>query len=106
MQNLHLMDKASRRIIFRPLVGYNKLEILSAAKEMGTHDISILPHDDACSLFAPKSPVIIPNMEYWNNFDKDFNMNEELQKAFGKIESYSVNLKGELYKKDFFSFDS
>jgi thiamine biosynthesis protein ThiI len=106
MQNLHLMDKASRRIIFRPLVGYNKLEILSAAKEMGTHDISILPHDDACSLFAPKSPVIIPNMEYWNNFDKDFDMNEELQKAFGKIESYSVNLKGELYKKDFFSFDS
>jgi thiamine biosynthesis protein ThiI len=106
MQNLHLMDKVSQRIILRPLIGFTKLEILNAAKEIGTHDISVIPHDDACSLFAPKSPVIIPNTEYWNYADKDFSMGQELQNAFKKIECFSVNLKGEIYKKDFFSFDS
>lgn len=106
MQNLHLMDKASERMILRPLVGFNKLEIMNLATTIGTHDISILPHDDACSLFASKTPIIIPNMEYWNNWDADFDISADLKNALDKTEAFSVNLKGEFYKKDFFSFDS
>jgi thiamine biosynthesis protein ThiI len=106
MGNLHLMDQASRRMILRPLVGFNKLEILSCATEIGTHDISIIPHDDACALFAPKNPILVPNLEYWKNWDVALDLTSELQFALEKTESYSVNLKGELFKKDFFSFDS
>lgn len=106
MQNLHLMDQSSRRMILRPLVGYNKLEILSVAAGIGTHDISIIPHDDACSLFASKTPIIVPKLDYWKNWDNEFDISEELKIALETTESYSVNLKGELYKKDFFSYDS
>ena len=106
MQNLHLMYKASERIILRPLVGFNKLEIINLANAIGTHDISIIPHDDACSLFASKTPIIVPNIEYWNNWDAEFDISTELEKALDKTEAYSVNLKGEIYKKDYFSFDS
>lgn len=106
MPNLHLMDKASERMILRPLVGFNKQEIIDLAGTIGTHDISIIPHDDACSLFAPKSPIIIPNIEYWNNWDAEFDISSELKAAMDKVEAFSVNLKGEIYKKDFFSFDS
>lgn len=106
MGNLHLMDKASERIILRPLVGFNKQEIIDLAGSIGTHDISIIPHDDACSLFAPKAPIIKPNLEYWNNWDADFDISTDLKNALDKTESFSVNVKGEIYKKDFFSFDS
>lgn len=106
MQNLHLMDQSSRRMILRPLVGYNKLEILSVAAAIGTHDISIIPHDDACSLFASKNPIIVPKLDYWKNWDNEFDISEELKIALETTESYSVNLKGELYKKNFFSYDS
>lgn len=106
MPNLHLMDKVSERIILRPLIGFNKLEILNTATAINTHDISIIPHDDACALFAPKNPIIIPNLEYWNNWDADFDITSELKAALSKTEAFSVNLKGELYKKDFFSYDS
>ena len=106
MQNLHLMDKASERIILRPLLGFNKLEILSLASSIGTHDISILPHDDACSLFASKTPIISPNLEYWKSWDADFDLSAELKKALEQTEAYSINLKGELFLKDYFSFDA
>lgn len=106
MENLHLMDQASRRIILRPLVGYNKMEILNCATAIGTHDISIIPHDDACSLFAPKNPIIHPNLDYWKSWDSEFDISAELNAAIDKAETYSINLQGELYKKDFFSFDS
>lgn len=106
MTNLHLMDKVSDRMILRPLVGFNKIEILNLATAISTHDISIIPHDDACSLFAPKNPIIIPNIEYWNNWDADFDISEDLKAAVEKTESYSINLKGEFYKKDSFSYDA
>lgn len=106
MGNLHLMDKVSERIILRPLLGYNKLEIINLANEIKTHDISIIPHDDACSLFAPKQPVITPNLEYWNNWDNELDFSTELLSALERTEAYSINLRGELYKKDFFSYDS
>ena len=106
IQNLHLMDMASERMILRPLTGLNKLEILNHAQAIGTHDISIIPHDDACSLFAPKNPIISPNLAYWKNWDAEFNLSAELSEALEKIESYSVNFEGELFKKDYFSYDS
>lgn len=106
MTNLHLMDKVSERMIMRPLVGFNKQEILNLGSAIGTHDISIIPHDDACSLFAPKSPIIKPNLDYWNTWNADFDVSAELLNALNNTESFSVNLKGEMFKKDFFSFDS
>jgi thiamine biosynthesis protein ThiI len=87
------------------LIGFNKLEVLNLATEIKTHDISILPHDDACSLFAPKNPIIKPSADYWNNWIKEFTFIEELNDALLKTEAYSVNLKGELFKKDHLSFD-
>jgi thiamine biosynthesis protein ThiI len=106
MQNMHLMDKASSRMILRPLVGFNKLEIINLASEIKTHDISIIPHDDACALFASKNPIIIPKLDYWNSWDLEFDIEKEMQLALEKTESFSVNIKGEFFKKDFFSFDS
>ena len=106
VQNLNLMDKVSSRLIMRPLIGFNKQEIMNLAANIGTHSISILPHDDACSLFAPKNPIIKPNLEYWNNWKASEDLLKELDIALEKTDSYSINLKGELYKKDFFSYDS
>ena len=105
MLNLHLMDKISERMILRPLIGFNKLEILNTARVINTHDLSLIAHDDACSLFSSKTPIIKPNMEYWNHWNDKYDYSPELKLAVEKTEAFSVNLKGELYKKDFFSID-
>jgi thiamine biosynthesis protein ThiI len=104
--NLSLIDKSSERIIFRPLAGYNKLEVLKLAEKIGTHDISIIPHDDACALFAPLNPVIEPSKTYWDSYGKNTDHIPLLISAIDNAEIYSINLQGDFFKKEQFSFDS
>ncbi len=50
-------------LIIRPLITYNKNEIITLAKKINTYETSILPYDDSCSLFAPKHPITKPKIE-------------------------------------------
>lgn len=106
LTNLSLIDKTSDKIILRPLVGFNKLEVIRLAEKIGTHDISVIPHDDACALFAPENPVTNANITYWREHEAANDLTELLNKAIDTAGVYSVNALGELYKKDYFSFDS
>ncbi len=56
LENMIVVDQSVAMIILRPLVGFDKKEIIDKAKEIGTFETSILPHDDCCTLFMPKSP--------------------------------------------------
>lgn len=83
LENMKLMDEASDQIIIRPLIGSSKREIMSVAQKIGTHDISIIPHDDACALFAPKNPIIRPNLGYWYEITEQ--MKPELEELIVKL---------------------
>jgi tRNA uracil 4-sulfurtransferase len=94
--NISVVDNITRLPIFRPLIGFNKVEIIGMSKKIGTHDISVIPHDDACSLFAPKHPVIRPNLKYLERFDKEVDLDEYLMKCLKEAEVFDISLKGEL----------
>ena len=49
--------------VFRPCIAMDKEEIMAVAKKIGSHDISILPYEDCCTVFLPKYPVIKPKIE-------------------------------------------
>lgn len=49
-------------LVFRPLLTYDKNEIINLAKYYDTYEISILPYLDSCSIFAPNNPVTKPNV--------------------------------------------
>lgn len=49
--------------VFRPLIGYDKEEIVKIAREIDTFDTSILPYDDCCTLFSPSRPIVRPKLE-------------------------------------------
>ena len=56
MENLAVIEEASSLPVLRPLVGFDKQEIMDRAQSLGTYDISIRPHIDCCALFAPSHP--------------------------------------------------
>jgi thiamine biosynthesis protein ThiI len=56
LDNMIAIDRATHLTIFRPLVGMDKEEIIAAAQQIGTFDISILPDQDTCTLFTPRHP--------------------------------------------------
>jgi thiamine biosynthesis protein ThiI len=98
--NISVLDKVSPLPIFRPLLGYNKIEIIGLAKKIGSHEISLIPHDDACSLFAPKHPIIRPSTSYLEKFDKRVQLEEPLNKCLQDAEVYEISLSGGLTAVD------
>ena len=56
--NLHVIGSVATRPVLRPLVTYDKREIVALAKKIDTYETSILPYEDCCSLFVPKHPEL------------------------------------------------
>jgi tRNA uracil 4-sulfurtransferase len=56
-KNLAAIEEAISLPVLRPLIGFDKQDIIEQAKHIGTYDISIEPHEDCCSLFIPKHPA-------------------------------------------------
>lgn len=68
----------NKTVILRPLLSYDKLEIIKLAKNLGTYDISILPYADCCSLFVPKSPVTKPNIETAKKLESELSLIDKI----------------------------
>ncbi|MCP4603085.1 MAG: tRNA 4-thiouridine(8) synthase ThiI [Proteobacteria bacterium] len=56
LPNLAAIQDAAKLPILRPLIGFDKAETIALARKIGSYNISIIPHDDCCSLFVPKHP--------------------------------------------------
>lgn len=56
IENIAVTESATTLPVLRPLIGFDKKEIIDKAKHIGTLAISNLPHQDCCTLFTPKQP--------------------------------------------------
>ncbi len=63
LRNLRVIEEVAEIPILRPLIGDDKAEIMELAEQIGTFEISILPHDDCCSLFVPEHPATNASLE-------------------------------------------
>jgi len=57
LANLTAVDRASPLPVLRPLLGWDKEEIIAEAQRLATFDLSIEPHEDCCSFLEPKDPA-------------------------------------------------
>ncbi len=57
MDNLGVIEEAATLPVLRPVIAFDKDEIIERAHRIGTYDTSILPYDDCCSLFVPRHPA-------------------------------------------------
>lgn len=55
--NMNIVNSTVDRLILRPLLTYDKYQIIELAKKYNTYEISIRPFEDCCVLFLPKSPA-------------------------------------------------
>lgn len=49
--------------VFRPVIGFDKQEIVDVAEKIGTYETSVLPFEDCCTIFVAKHPVTKPNLK-------------------------------------------
>ncbi len=62
LSSMNAIGRATVLPLLRPLVMMDKSEIVELSKTIGTYNLSILPYEDCCTLFVPKSPTTNPNL--------------------------------------------
>ena len=82
--------------ILRPCIGLDKEEIINIAKNINTFETSILPHEDCCSLFSPKHPVIKPNFNALKEAYKKLNVESLYEKSIKDAQISYIDRFGEV----------
>ena len=60
IQSLAVTNEVCTMPVFRPLIGFDKNDIVDISRKIGTYETSILPYEDCCTIFVAKHPVTKP----------------------------------------------
>ena len=96
MEALNATDAVAGMPVFRPLIGFDKIEIIHRAEEIGTLEISNLPFEDCCTVFTPRHPATRPRLEKVEEAEKDLDAGELMREAVEKAECVRFDAHGEL----------
>ncbi|WIM39047.1 tRNA uracil 4-sulfurtransferase ThiI [Paenibacillus sp. PK4536] len=86
LSSMNAIERATELPILRPLVMTGKDEIIQIAKEIGTYDLSILPYEDCCTLFIPKSPTTNPNLRIIEKVESFLELEPMIERAVEQTE--------------------
>jgi thiamine biosynthesis protein ThiI len=86
LDNIAVIDQAANMPILRPLVGFNKEEIVNVAREIETFPISIQPDQDCCSLFVPRHPETRADVETVSRLEARLPVDQLVQDALSNTE--------------------
>lgn len=78
---LECTDEAADMLVFRPLIGMDKQEIIDISYKIDTYDISIEPYEDCCTVFTPKHPRTRPILKYVKEAQERAGFDELVEEA-------------------------
>ena len=64
MHSLMVTNEVCELPVYRPLIGFDKMEIVDISEKIDTYETSILPYEDCCTIFVAKHPVTKPNLKF------------------------------------------
>ncbi len=86
LEALAVTNDAVSMPVFRPLIGFDKDEIMDVARRIGTYETSILPYEDCCTVFVPKHPVTRPKLDELRASEAAVDFTEMIEKALENTE--------------------
>ena len=90
MEALGTTDCVVDMPVFRPLIGFDKSEIVDVARKIDTLEISSLPYEDCCTVFTPRHPATRPKMEKILEGESRLDAEPLIEKALAGVEIISV----------------
>ncbi len=72
--------------VLRPLIGFDKEEIIARAKKIGTFETSVLPFEDCCTVFLPEHPAIKPSLSFIEEEESKLDVESLVEEALGTVE--------------------
>jgi len=91
LENMSVISRATYLPIFRPLLTYEKNEIVELAKKIGTFETSVTPYKDCCSLFLTKHPATKASLEKVEAFERRMNLKDAIKESIEKLETVNIS---------------
>jgi thiamine biosynthesis protein ThiI len=86
IENLTCTQSRIKLPVIRPLIGFNKEEIIKKARQIDTFDISIQPYQDCCTLFTPQHPVLHGDVSEANELYEKLELESLIDEAIENCE--------------------
>ena len=90
LENLIAVDTAISMPIFRPVIGYDKVEIVDLTKTIGLYEISIEAYKDCCSIIS-KHPATRANMRMIEMLEVEIRAEELLEDVLAEVETIELD---------------
>jgi thiamine biosynthesis protein ThiI len=87
LESMYTINHVTTMPVLRPLVALDKTEIMRIAKEIGTYETSILPYEDCCTIFLPKSPKTRPRVDEAIEAEQKLDIESLVKEAVEKTET-------------------
>lgn len=76
--------------VFRPLIGFDKDDIIEISEKIGTYETSILPYEDCCTIFLPKRPVTKPRLSTVEKIESVLDVETLVNNALADVETIVI----------------
>jgi len=86
VDNLNCTQSRIKLPVLRPLIGYNKENIITEAKRIGTFETSIQPYEDCCTLFTPAHPILHGSVQEANELYEKLELEQLIDEALSDYE--------------------
>lgn len=81
LESMNAINEVVDIPVLRPLIGMDKQEIMSLSKRIGTYETSILPYEDCCTIFMPRSPKTRPDLDTTRKTESRLDVDRLVEKA-------------------------
>ncbi len=101
LQSLYCTNAVCTMPVFRPLIGFDKQEIIQVAQRIDTYETSILPYEDCCTIFVAKHPETKPHLDRIEKSEQNLtNIEEAIDKAVAESECVTLHLGRQIEKEE------
>ncbi|HAT54156.1 MAG TPA: tRNA 4-thiouridine(8) synthase ThiI [Lactobacillus sp.] len=91
MESMLAINDVTTMPILRPVVSMDKNEIIDVAKKIDTFDLSVLPFEDCCTIFAPPAPKTKPNLDRTREFEQRIDVDGLIEEALAGVKMTEIH---------------
>ena len=93
LQSLAATNEVCTMPVYRPVIGFDKQEIVEISRKIDTFETSIQPFEDCCTIFVAKHPVTKPNLNVIHRSETKLEekIDQLMEEALSTVEVIEIN---------------
>jgi thiamine biosynthesis protein ThiI len=91
MESMRAIEEVTNLPVLRPVLSYDKTEIIKIAEDIDTYDLSILPYEDCCTVFTPPRSKTKPRVDKARQYEQALDVDGLMQRALDGIQITTIH---------------